>query len=90
MDLSGSYNGGGGGWGNPARTGSLFSGLLARLPSGIIPQWQTPVQPHVGSSAPGAYGQQAMQMSGLLAQPQGPAPEAIGGPKRAFRIPGGK
>lgn len=45
-------------------------------------------------NASGPYGQQAMQMAGLLAQPQTPAPTdtggLLGGPKRAFRIPGGK
>lgn len=42
--------------------------------------------------AAGPYGAQAMQMAGLLGQqPAGPSPGGLlGGPKRAFTIPGGK
>lgn len=53
-------------------------------------------QPSPAFTASGPYGRQAMQLAGLLGQPQGPAPVPadsgglLGGPKRGFRIPGGK
>lgn len=54
------------------------------------------MQNHMARPAPaamsGPYGRQAMQMAGLLGQPgQGyPAGGLLGGPKRGFRVPGGK
>lgn len=50
------------------------------------------VQPSPAFAASGPYGQQAQQLAGLLAQPQAPADSGglLGGPKRGFRIPGGK
>ena len=46
-----------------------------------------PLQP---MTANGPYGAQAMQMAGLLGQPQQPTTGLLGGPKNTFRFPGGK
>lgn len=59
--------------------GQATDGLLAQ-----IPQAQAPAAaPFVPT---GPYGQQAMQMAGLLQQP----PAEISGPPKGFRIPGGR
>lgn len=71
-------------------------GLVGGPPPGSQPGGSpAPLSPPF--SASGRYGAQAMQMAGLLSQPtspglnQPPPPEGIlGGPKRGFRIPGGK
>lgn len=71
-----------------------------------LPQPQLPAMPQPGGGAApqpqpqsqgfvsnGAYGNQAMQLAGLLAQPQQPQQPTgglLGGPKRGYRIPGGK
>lgn len=49
-----------------------------------------PAMPQTPFSASGPYGAQAMQMAGLLSQPPPTDPGLLGGPKRGFRIPGGK
>lgn len=56
-------------------------GPPAGQPAGPMPQ---------PFSASGPYGAQAMQMAGLLSQPPPADAGLLGGPKRGFRIPGGK
>lgn len=70
----------------------LVGGAPASAPPG--PSGSLPSQAQAFNSN-GRFGNQAMQMAGLLAQqPTQPPPEngvgLLGGPKQGFRIPGGK
>lgn len=96
MNPSGS--GGGSGWGTGAGAQNMMNGMVAGLlagqPSTAIPMGQgLPMaqQPVARFDAPGAYGQQAMGMAGLLSPhtPPDTYPNGLLGGKRPFR-PGGK
>lgn len=79
-------------WMNQNMSSSDWTSLLpvGRAPPPAVGGGPAPMSP--APSAPGPYGQQAMQMAGLLgpqqSQPQGEG--LLGGPKRGFRVPGGK
>lgn len=75
------------GYTGPSQPGVGIPGLLAQAPPSAgpglnqIPQaMPTPLQPA------GPYGQQAMQLAGLLGQRGGGG--LLGGPPKGFRIPG--
>lgn len=81
-------------WMNQNMTPEQWQTLLPQQqgpPAGMVQNHMVRPTPMVGMSGP--YGRQAMQMAGLLGRPGEGYPTGGGllsGPKRAFRVPGGK